>query len=289
MVTAIRQTIYHAAGDRSFNALTTRWIQMAPADVRAQHPGKLVNEFLTPAIEAIRESLLPGLQGLEYIARHEENGRAISELVRAQTNVTSYLNELAEVSSSLDHNPLGMDGIQRVEGLWARIRECTQFGPPQAYLARPPMPGDAVGTLERWMPEFFCLPEDVAREMTRFLPNAKVTANWQRGSMGISAVLVRTPLADVREMLELLFADSRRHGVGTIAVDFVRSFADSRGRLEMSVTNAVSPERNRGTGRSQGLVKDVAGRNQLGIFFPRATTAGESYRVRLVFPEAYDI
>jgi hypothetical protein len=289
VIVAVTHTIYHAIGDRNFNALTTRWIQMAPPETRAASPGDEVTEFLSPALQAVREWFLPALAGLEYIARHQQNGHAIGALGKAHANAIHYLNELHEFSASLGTEPLTLAGTANVENLWLRVKECTQFVPPQTYLARPPVSGEAVGTLEAWMPAFFCLPEDVARELTRSWKEVIVTANWQQPAIGISAVLLPAPLADVREAFELLFADARRHGTGNIQVEFVRRVTGSDASMEVFVNNTVSSTRNPGNGQSQRLVQDIAARHTWKVDFPSTVKRGEPYRVRLSFPRVYDI
>ncbi|HEV3317602.1 MAG TPA: hypothetical protein VG488_11555 [Candidatus Angelobacter sp.] len=281
-------TIYHASGDREFNAPTTMWIQMAPASLRALQPASEVIPIFRSAITFARDYLVPALEGVEYIARQQQDGPAAHAIRAAHNRLIYLLTELDQHLSLLGDEPLGEKQTTEIESLWTQIKECTQFGPPQTYLATPQPKGEA-GILESWMSDFFCLPAEIAAELRKVWAQLTISADWQQPTIsGLGGILLRAPLTDVREIFELLFEDARKHGTGKIRVEFVRPKEQDPG-LKALVSNTISGARVRGGGKSQQRVNDIVSRNHWEVNFPQTAIYGELYSVRIVFPIVYEL
>jgi hypothetical protein len=294
VVKAISILISHAQGARDF-AWPGTWIQTDPAAVRAQQLSTPIRQRLERALVVAREYLAPALEGLEYLARNEQQGRASGALDAARTDLIHLLYELSEFTDSLGPLPLGIAAVRRIEDLWTGIRANTQFGGSYEMLARPPRPAragtstDNTGALEVWLPQFFCLPVGVVIELGTTLKWVSVTADWQQQSLGIEAVLVRAPLLDVRDTFELLLGDARQHGTGAHRVDFARVLKHDSPQLHAVVSNVVGTTPRPGLGISKERVREIARRHLWEVHFPEKVSPGDTYQVRLVFPVVYDV
>jgi hypothetical protein len=239
-----------------------------------------------PAIRCIKEYLFPALRAIEMIALEEQTGAVVHKCRNARGQLVYTLSELEEEISLLQGSSLSEAQVKKLERLWNEAKRLTQFAPPQYYLGKRIGSTDAVGTLEELMPLFYCLPFDVACSVAQKWATATVSADWQTTpGERLEAVLLRAPLEDTARLIELLIGDADKHGEGEIKVQF-SAIGRIDNRVEMTVQNRTSMSQQRGSGKSQKNVRELAASNRWEVMFPDVPTPGELYRVTVRFGRA---
>jgi hypothetical protein len=284
-VNAMSHTIFHSPGDHVLNG-PTRWIQ-SPPQSRADQPVSDLHETFIPAIECVRDFIVPALQGLEKISVEHGHGTLAQQCRHGWTGVIYLINELEAYLSSLESATLEPEHVERLEILWTEIKKHTQFGPPQTYLGKRLLKEESSGILEQVAPTFYCLPLNVANNVARRWDGVRITADWQEiAGHSVEAVLVQSALADIAELVDLLLDDAMKHGTGEAIMRFYAMSQQDR-QLRMVIENRVSSVPSRGNGKSQQRVRELAEKNGWYVQFPETANPGDNYEVAVLLGRAF--
>ena len=275
---ALEETIYHGDAYMACQRLNA-WVLSPDEAERAAAESLDIQRLVREAVEATRRVVLPATTALAFWARtHGQHGRAESELQRAWARATYTLNDLAAHADGLAPGPIGRVGAEEIAKLWTDVRRWTQFAGPHSYLARDIALQDAdQGVFERWMPEFFSLPWEVAAQASTALGSAISIS-----SAGDPAVVVvPIPCSEMRRIFNLLFIDMKRHGTGTGDTMVFRR-TDSEAGFVALIQNERRKDDAKGSGMSQRTVARLAKRYGVDVTFPSKHDESP-YVVQLLF------
>jgi len=287
VIDAFSNLIYHTLGAADFNGPTT-WVQSSIV-ARARQPWEDVRSIFRAALSSVRDHFLPAIRGLEFIARSKQYGPSGQALHESFVRLSELVAHLEEKLSHEKSGPVGESDAEDIESSWTDIRLCTQFTPPQKYLALSALPDQYAGTFETCAPDYFCLPFDAASSGFPTINRVRVTADWQETpGNGVNAILLGAPLKDYRELVSNLFGDANKHGNGEITAHFTRVLEEGF-QLKLTVTNVVSGVTSRGSGKSQKKVQELASRNSWKVVFPESAVAGKEYAVEVFFSNTFEL
>jgi hypothetical protein len=284
----IGETIYHASGWRALNALND-WLYSKEI-VRVSRDGEGVREMVHRASRVVRRALLPGLDALACWSGWNANSQGRYLLGQAYAQLIFGLHQLEAFADTLQiTGPIGATIARQLESIWRSVRGGSQIAATELFLSRPP---DAVTKkvppIERWLPEFFCLPVEIARRVTtESFPGIRVTTDWEKERFVQSVGVVPIPAQTILQLFELLFLDMQRHGGSQGTVNFTMDLPNS-GSLGVILENQVRDDKRR-TGKSQQQVKAIAAQYGFQIHFPERALPGEMYRTVLAFKGALSV
>jgi len=284
LTSALAQTVYHGDAYMACQALNT-WLLSPDESDRALTNGNDVQEMVRNAVAATRVVILPATRALAFWTRaYGHHGRAESELHQAWVRGIYALNDLSVHADALPSGPIGRAAADEIGQLWIAVRRCTQFGGPHNYLVRNiEARRDEIGILERWMPECFSLPWEVAAQAASVL-GIRVTIS---GGDDPVVVVVPVPCAEMRRIFNLLFADMQRHGTGKKDVITFRRISSGT-QLETLLENERREDDARGSGMSQRMITKIARKYNIDVTFPQSYESGP-YTVRLVFNGVFNL
>jgi len=280
-------TAIHGNGHSSLKTVNN-WLLRTSVD-RYSSEVSYVRRMLADAIATIRSAIIPGLSGLLWWAEHESYNLAAALAFRdAWFSVSINLNNLEAFVETLEEGHIGQYAADHIERLWLRIRDNSQINAPDIYLSGsiPPI-YESPPILERWAPEFFSAPFEVAVNMaTKLATSPLISSSWEVDGRGLYVVVAMVPLKAVNEVFRLLLEDMQKHGsIETFEMTFRLDRNNDRDCLIAQFQNEVAADDAPGTGKSQRRISTIATDYGFTVKFDAANKPGEKYGVTVKFPE----
>jgi hypothetical protein len=287
----VSETSYHGEGLTALNAINN-WLSKKERD-RISTAGSEVQQKLGEATHFVRKFVLLGLEGLIWWAEHEEpNQGAEMGFRNARIELIECLNYLEGISDTLRNVAVGSDVVLRIENLWERLRKQSHRFGPEFFLSQNISSADGGPTiLEKWMPEFFCLPFEMLKKLSMsFLSQVQVTNNWESSTAGLSLVMATVPLGPAVQIFELLLADMKSHGgEKENVIQLQMNELDGSKSLIIDFLNRVRSDDVPGTRRSQSKVRALSIPLGLEIDFDAPREPGELYKATVRFPQVISV
>jgi hypothetical protein len=284
----ISQTSYHGNGLNKLDALSD-WVYSGEVE-RTLKDGKAVEKAINEVVTFFRSTLLPGIDGLIWWANFKGDPRASAELTRSYFRLVPTLSQLAGCTIDLPSGPIGSATSEQIEELWDQIRHLSLTSQADTFLSKEPSQLlEETPMLERWMPQFFCLPVEVASVLASdSLSRPEVKTTWEELGQGKVIVVIPCPLEPVQRVFSLLFQDMRNHGneVGN-KVTFHMEYSEGKSTLVGVFANSVREDNVPGAGLSQNLAANIGNQYGFDLVPDPPASSGEVYRVTVSFPDVF--
>lgn len=284
----IAQTSYHGKGLDKLNALGD-WVFSRETE-RSLRDGLAVKRIVHDVYEFLRDVVLLGIDGLNWWAEFRGNNpMAAAVLSRSYDQLIPLLNQLIICSNGLTSGPVGPSVAKKIEDLWKSIRSLSLTSQADTFLSREPdLPMDEMPILERWGPQFFCLPLEILYGLASFvLQHVEVRADWELPEQAKVVVVVPFPLSPIERVFSLILQDMRSHGTKTDdRIDCSINHKDGVSELNVVFQNRVRKRNVARSGASQKLARNIAHQYGFEVQPDPPAQPGAIYRVRVTLPNS---
>ena len=285
--TLIARTSIHSKGHSALKTINT-WLLNPSSDRYLSDASDLQNK-LHEAVTIIRSAIIPGLNGLYWWAEQESYLLEAALAIRdSRVQVIININKIESLLNTLGHGPIGADAADSIQELWVAIREHSQINASDIYLAGSiPASSTTPPTLERWTPELFCAPLEIAFNLEyKFQMGINISSSWEKAAQGLALIVVPVPLKPVREVFRLLVEDMQMHGEKD-SRNIYFSLESYKGRecLMANFNNLVISGDSPGSKKSQAKALNLASQFGFIVEPDGPKRSGEIYRVKVIFPD----
>jgi hypothetical protein len=283
----IAGTSIHGQGHSALKAVNN-WLIRPPKDRYATNAPD-VRLMIAEALVVVRSAIVPGLSGLFWWAeRASYDLNAALDFRAAWFQVKINLNIFETYLETLEVGAIGEYVATRIEELWVAIRDNSQTNAPDTYLSgsrtrhphKPPV-------IERWAPEFFCAPFEVAVQMAaRLKTTLSISSSWEQTERGLYLVVTPIPMNAISEVFRLLIEDMQKHGSeNSFVIRFFLDHAENRKEsLIAEFYDTTTIDDTRGTGKSQARARAIAQEHGFTVVYDDPKNPGEVYKARVIFP-----
>jgi len=287
----VSETSYHGKGLSSVNAINN-WLSKKERD-RVSTGGIEVQHKLREAVSFVRKTVLFGLEGLFWWAEYENpNQGAALDFRNSRFQLIECLNYIESIADTLKTVPVGSDVVVRLENLWETLRKhSNRFGPEYFLSQTITSPETGPSILEKWMPEFFCMPFEMLKKLSQsYLSQVHVTNNWEAPGEGFTIVMATIPLSPMMQIFELLLSDMQNHGSKTDnTIHLALEKHGGANYLSINFQDRVRYDDAPGTGRSQSKVRAMSMPFGLEVLFDQPRPRGELYTSKILVPQVMSI
>lgn len=284
----IAQTTYHGKGLDKLNALGD-WV-FSRDEERILRDGLAVKKMAHDVCGFLRDIVLPGIDGLNWWAEFRgQNPMAAAALGRSFDQLIPLLNQLVICSNGLTTGPVGPSVAKEIEDLWKSVRSHSLTSQADTFLSlKPDLSLDDIPILEKWLPEFFCLPLEILYGLASYvLQHVEVKARWELPDQAKIIVVVPFPLAPVERVFSLILQDMRSHGTKTgNRINCSINHKDGISELKITFENRVRKRDVTRSGASQKLACSVAHQFGFEVLPDPPAQPGEIYRVSVTLPNS---
>jgi hypothetical protein len=282
----VANTAYHASGFESLRHVND-WLTSGQDRIRAD--GQSIKVLLRTAIDFLSDDVLPALEGLSWWAESRYNQSAKSDLDNARARLISNLIHLGQHADGLHKGEIGAEAVESIETIWRGVTKNSLNRRSDLILSEPFDPDSgALPVIERWMPEFFSLPYEIAcglSDINHMEDQIVFATDTPQPTLAVVPVAART----VRRMYDLFLSDMRKHGqAGTYRVTLSPVDREDRMVLIAQFENRVNEKGRKGAGRSQEEITSIASQPnvRVEVTFDRPQRPGKPYKSKMVFPIA---
>lgn len=282
--TLIARTAYHAKPIDLLGKITSR---LSSEDTSIKTDGLTMRGLLQDELRSFRDELMPGLEGLIWWAGNKNNQMARVELENSRRELFAAITHLRLHADDIPTDVISEELRKTVEGLHKEVLKHSLNRASHKFLSYSPsaVRGEAP-VIERWMPEFFSLPYEVALGIDEeFELGAEFICEWDDST----SIIVAVPIAarHIKRMFELIMQDMKKHGKEeTYKIRFTNNRENGVSLLSVQFEDVKREGDEKGTGMSQEEVFMIAERPDVSakVILPRQM--GKTYKLKVVFSDA---